>query len=999
MKEPEPRCPYDNRGFTQEEIDVGNRTFKRKCALKCGKFMYSSESLELFCGCHYCIDCAIQEAENSGKYTKCVICKAELPAKTQETLLKFVKEVPFDPYKEAVSVFSQAKFSTELLTREKADLPVVTTAASIIAAKFPRLRKVSWQNNEGFWTAVGLAYLEHIFLHIGDADSDSFGYLLLDNGIAGDDPIFGYLKLLANRRASGHAGDLIDSWFGNYSFQIDLVRVVKSLTIAYVRKHPDQLPSSSSFKGNIEDLEAEIIAKQEVSESVMEVVALALPIRLIVYVMKGELLRKTYGCNPTYAKLAKIHILQQDQVYSILYSTAFLKVEGYPEANRIKSPFAPSTLALLYYTPKPLAIPPADKEYSQIREDFSHKAKLFGCIESLIITLFEALKTKPLPAAVHFFTPTLCSDASNLHRVYQALLPALRSLPEDELKEIEPLYALEKWKGLEDLSVLQLCGKCKMRMGDAKLECGHYICQSCFITKAEEVKAQKGYILDRAGEAVDGLGCPVTQCELHDKVSRQSLQILLGDQLEAYQWEAERGNGTRKCKRCAKVYAHDCFLQFSICNCRLCLYCQAEMLKSGNRICLCGASFVQSTIDIVRSRDQICIVCSKTSKLMRAFTSVRCSEHIICSKCMECIMKDPEPCCPVDHRKFSQEEIDIAGERVERECGLHCGRLLSASEALALDCDCSYCEKCALEEMKRQPVPMQNTHQCVLCGTPYPQLLRDKFTDILKQADFLQYTIKVIIRNMGSYKAPKCFICLSYIGKGQIITLACHHSFHKECIRDQAECHTDAIIRTELQCLSCQAPIDGYILQKLMNPATFHKYNVKLIEATVKMVYCPNCEHGHIADAAMFLQEAPGRCQHCGFLFCAWCEEQWGLTHDTKRCLYEHRQMEIMNLEQVMGPNEAIAQCPTCKAPHLKDKFRGRLSSCECEEWNFCCSSLRQPVLAHGNHWHRPDCKHWAAETVRREKRRDCPECNRQGRCCRTPLKLRVPRRFDFDEY
>jgi hypothetical protein len=48
---------------------------------------------------------------------------------------------------------------------------------------------------------------------------------------------------------------------------------------------------------------------------------------------------------------------------------------------------------------------------------------------------------------------------------------------------------------------------------------------------------------------------------------------------------------------------------------------------------------------------------------------VRCSEHIICSKCMESIMKDPEPCCPVDHRKFSQEEIDIAGERVERECG------------------------------------------------------------------------------------------------------------------------------------------------------------------------------------------------------------------------------------------------------------------------------------------------------------------------------------------
>jgi hypothetical protein len=130
-----------------------------------------------------------------------------------------------------------------------------------------------------------------------------------------------------------------------------------------------------------------------------------------------------------------------------------------------------------------------------------------------------------------------------------------------------------------------------------------------------------------------------------------------------------------------------------------------------------------------------------------------------------------------------------------------------------------------------------------LCGTPYPQLPRDKFTDILKQADFLEYTIKGIIPRLGSYIAPECLICYAYIGKGQNITLACHHSFHKECIRDQAEAHTDAIIKTELQCLSCQAPIDGNILQKLMNPATFHKYNVNLIEAKMKMAYCPSCKN------------------------------------------------------------------------------------------------------------------------------------------------------------
>ena len=28
-------------------------------------------------------------------------------------------------------------------------------------------------------------------------------------------------------------------------------------------------------------------------------------------------------------------------------------------------------------------------------------------------------------------------------------------------------------------------------------------------------------------------------------------------------------------------------------------------------------------------------------------------------------------------------------------------------------------------------------------------------------------------------------------------------------------------------------------------------------------------------------------------------------------------------------------------------------------EFNFCCSSLRSPSLAHGVHYHRPDCDHF----------------------------------------
>lgn len=48
MKGPEPRCPnYDNRRFTQYEIEAAKQMFSRQCALYCGRFFPSSEALPL----------------------------------------------------------------------------------------------------------------------------------------------------------------------------------------------------------------------------------------------------------------------------------------------------------------------------------------------------------------------------------------------------------------------------------------------------------------------------------------------------------------------------------------------------------------------------------------------------------------------------------------------------------------------------------------------------------------------------------------------------------------------------------------------------------------------------------------------------------------------------------------------------------------------------------------------------------------------------------------
>ena len=388
---------------------------------------------------------------------------------------------------------------------------------------------------------------------------------------------------------------------------------------------------------------------------------------------------------------------------------------------------------------------------------------------------------------------------------------------------------------------------------------------------------------------------------------------------------------------------------------------------------------------------------------MKGFTPVRCSDHIFCIKCLEQIMKQPEPRCPQDHRRFAQFEMEAAQKQFQRQCGLFCGRFLGSSEALPLDCDCCYCEKCALYEVKKRAQAMVGIWQCFICNTPFPKPLLDKYTEILKQADFLNYTLKVTIKGLGNYKAAVCAICTSYIGKEQNVTLQCNHSFHKKCITDQAEAHTDAVVKGEIQCGQCKAPIDGNILQLLMKPQLFNKYVTKLIEAQNKMVYCPSCNTGYIADLLMLQQQAPLGCQTCGFQFCALCQSQWGNTHDIKRCGFEDRQKQILELGQAMtGPADVIAQCPTCKIPFLKDDHCEHIvcATAGCPDWNFCCSSLRQPCLAHSTHWHRPDCKHAGTEDISAEPmKQNCPECVKLGKRCEPPPQLKVPRRFDFDEY
>ncbi len=89
-----------------------------------------------------------------------------------------------------------------------------------------------------------------------------------------------------------------------------------------------------------------------------------------------------------------------------------------------------------------------------------------------------------------------------------------------------------------------------------------------------------------------------------------------------------------------------------------------------------------------------------------------------------------------------------------------------------------------------------------------------------------------------------------------------------------------------------------------------------------------------------------------------------------------------------------ISICPYCGAPGIKDEGCDHVICYNCKN-DFCysCSCKRGPILAHGNHYHRVGCKHYA-QFENDEFKKDCAECIKAGEVCKRPTSLiegRIP--------
>lgn len=232
-------------------------------------------------------------------------------------------------------------------------------------------------------------------------------------------------------------------------------------------------------------------------------------------------------------------------------------------------------------------------------------------------------------------------------------------------------------------------------------------------------------------------------------------------------------------------------------------------------------------------------------------------------------------------------------------------------------------------------------------------------------------------------------------------TLNCGDRFNEEELSKRAEIHMAAVIKTPISCCICDTPIGGYALQKVMKPESFLEYKTKLREAQAKLTYCPNCRTAYTQNAEMLQLPTFVGCKYCGVQFCSRCQRLWDMNHNMKICKFEDRQRQVAELQQGMGPDDMIAQCPICKIPYRMNCQRKTMVCKICNDWNewcFQCCALSNPIQHHGNHWHRPNCKYWTPKDINRQPSICTIVCSLH-RPCDPPPQLKVSQRFDFDEY
>ena len=538
----------------------------------------------------------------------------------------------------------------------------------------------------------------------------------------------------------------------------------------------------------------------------------------------------------------------------------------------------------------------------------------------------------------------------------------LKKITEDLKKFSSNSRHLEQ---LERFLEIRKCDYCLQHKNFMVLECGHKVCFEDLIEVVASATDNKMILNNFEKTLYEEPKCPV-YCPV--MISRETILAVLGDKFNYYQSlaferEAVQNPRTKHCNLCKTDQYLENFEE-GFCG-DICSGCIVACLRIGRRECpVCVSEFPEKSVRAMMLRTNFCVDCKQEKTLIKEFIGKTCEAHdIVCIECLEKTLKLNfcRPCMGYIDEGF-KIKLNLA---MHRECWV-CHNPYSRSEPLEQkNCFCGVCSECQRNDIEK----------CLFCEERLPE-------EVTRDLD-LRNALK---KAKESLKQFHCSFCNLTVDIKDIYMGKCTHGICANCMKKYMEAYLNCENFDKLgKCPECEEDTFEDRVQRFieLNPQFEEIYSSVMISSEFTLISCPNCRTPQEPS-----EHRMNRCLKCDFLFCKNCQKSW---HGEEDCFAAQIEEDIRAMEEA---GLEVAQCPGCKHPYSKREEGCSHVVCvynKCKmEFCFQCSCIRSPTLAHGNHYHRPECPFYSPQGDFEDEflPQECSECKKLGDLCVRPQSL-----------
>lgn len=354
-----------------------------------------------------------------------------------------------------------------------------------------------------------------------------------------------------------------------------------------------------------------------------------------------------------------------------------------------------------------------------------------------------------------------------------------------------------------------------------------------------------------------------------------------------------------------------------------------------------------------------CWICEKLKDLdVDYLESDTCKD--LCIDCLTQQIRTKKVCCPKCSNAYSPALFNQIN-RFNEKCGGKCGRNKNIlTEFSRFRCaDHILCKGCLFESVFNE--------KCQVCDRFYSN------QEIIGIKMLMESRIEGVEESR-----LQCPVCYSTYSPLEMLHLWCGCVFCPLCLKeylenliDQNKLHGEGML-----CPKCQIPINSELLEAMIDPVSFDRFNNLMIKKQYSIITCRRC------NGDFECEDDIANCPHCSYSFCTKC------LRDSHRGPCDDGENTMSRCKMLDESGIVYSQCPRCLTPYMKDEGceHVKCASSDCGI-DFCykCSAVRSPILAHGNHYHRPACPYFSEFTGQNVSSQNCSECMLAGSLCAAP--------------